>query len=125
VTQQGVILYVLDGPHAAFSDGQNHLPWSGLDLFSCELLANPADVLVQNVNKKPFERYHARKAWVKSLVRSLSSLWVDPLRRQPKCVADSNSTSLYAPVGTLLIKFAGWFRKSSAALVLTCAEHVV
>jgi hypothetical protein len=61
----------------------------GLELLSCELLVNPADVLVLNVNKKPFELYHARKALVKTLL--------DPLRRQQECVTSSNITSLYAP----------------------------
>ncbi len=103
----------------------------GLELLSCswaacELLVNPADVLVLNVNKKPFKLYYARKAWVKTLL--------DPLRRQQKRVASSNSTSLdaprvlfkqfppqlpsaetslNAPFGTLSIKFDGWFRKAA------------
>ncbi len=45
---------------------------SGLELLSCELLANPApvaDILVMNVHKHRHELYHTRKAWVKTLVR--------------------------------------------------------
>jgi hypothetical protein len=48
----------------------------GLELLSCELLANPAavaDVLVLNVHRQHhIELYHERKAWV----RPLPSLWV-------------------------------------------------
>ncbi len=47
-----------------------------LGLCSCEILANPAavvDVLVLNEHKHRQELYHARQAWVKTLVRPLTS----------------------------------------------------
>jgi hypothetical protein len=51
-----------------------------LEMLSCELLANPdavADVLVLNVmyTKHRHELYHSGKAWVKTLIRPLPSIW--------------------------------------------------
>jgi len=51
-----------------------------LELLSCELLANSvavADVLVLNImyTKHRLELYHSRKAWVKTPVRPLPSIW--------------------------------------------------
>jgi hypothetical protein len=68
VTQQGVILYVMDGPHAACPDGpHHHLPRSG------------ADVLL-NVQKTPPWATSRKEgmAWYSS--RPMSSLWVWPTR---------------------------------------------
>ena len=51
----------------------------GLELLSCELLANPAavaDALVLNVYTK--HRQELSKAWVKTLVGPLPSLWGCP-----------------------------------------------
>jgi hypothetical protein len=54
-----------------------HAACPGLELVSCELLANPAavaDVLVLNVHKTPSSALPAKKAMVKTLVRPLPSL---------------------------------------------------
>ncbi len=58
----------------------DHIACPGLELLSCELLANPAafaDVLVLNIHTQHrHELYNPRKAWVKTLVRPLPPLWV-------------------------------------------------
>jgi hypothetical protein len=57
----------------------DHMACSGLELLSWgELLTNPAavaDVLVLNDTKHRHALYYVRKAWVKTLVRPLPSLW--------------------------------------------------
>jgi hypothetical protein len=45
---------------------------SGLELLSCKLLVNQVAVAIK---KHRHELYHARKAWAKTLVRPLTSLW--------------------------------------------------
>ncbi len=75
VTQPGKIRVTLDGScHLSLKD---RTACPGLELLSCELLANQAadaDVLVLNVQytKHRHKHYHARKAWVKTLVSPCS-----------------------------------------------------
>ncbi len=71
-TAGGEICVVMDGPCGMPSSLTDFTVCPGLELLSCELLANPAavvDVLVLNVHKTPplYELYQDRKAWIKTL----------------------------------------------------------